>query len=204
MLSQHIKKILETQLGKKIASKIKQELHLWYQIDLDDAVTQFEKLDRVLTEIYGKSSAKSLEKRFLKLIIDANSIKNRSYQYQTITVTEPQLVQTVLTVIEDESFRKIFRVMTKGDLSFEKILEISDIGLTRASAYRKMESLVKTGLIMETGYIMGDNGRKVKTYKKTFDGIDIRLNRGAVSLMMTINNETFQDSVILNTVFASS
>ena len=152
MLSQYIKKTLEEQLGKKMTAKVEQELDLWYHVTLDEASYQFEKLDRVLSSIYGKSAARALERRFLKTIIhtDSSSIddddknaranpkrqdqrQQQQRQYVAVTITEPQLVQSILTVIEDESFRKIFDVMNNNDknkdnkdnhhyLSFEQIL----------------------------------------------------------------------------------
>ena len=33
--------------------KIIKELEFWYNINLDDAVVEFEKLDKILTKIYG-------------------------------------------------------------------------------------------------------------------------------------------------------
>ena len=200
MLSQYIKNILKTQLGKKMTSKIIQELDLWYQISLDDAIIQFEKLDRILTTLYGKNSAKALEKRFLKSIISTSNNDKKDSHY--ITITEPQLVQTILTIIEDDAFRRIFDTMEKGEFSFEKIVELSGISLAKPSAYRKMEMLVNTGLIAETGYTMGSGNRNVKTYKKTFDAIDIKLNHGIINVMMSISKKTFQNSIILSTVVA--
>lgn len=197
MLAKYIRKSLEDQLGKKVVSKIEQELSSWYQINLDEAINQFEKLDRILVNIYGKHSAKSLEKRFLKSIIRTNYQANDS----TITITEPQLVQIILTIVEDESYRKIFHVMHK-DNSFERVLEIADLNIAKPSAYRKMEHLAKNGLIMETGYTVGQGNRRIKTYKKIFDGIDIQMHDNKLSIVMTVNPTAFQKSVILGTIFS--
>ena len=203
MLAQYIRKSLEDQLGKKTASKIEQELDSWYQIDLDEAIQQFEKLDRVLINMYGKGPARSLEKRFLKPIIQTNNTTdNDNFDKDiTITITEPQLVQTVLTIVEDESFRKIFEAMEK-DNSFEGILHNADLEIGKPSTYRKMEHLVKNGLIMETGYVTGQGSRKIKTYKKIFDEIDIQMYGGAISIVMTVNNSAFENSIILGIILS--
>jgi len=204
MLAQYIRKSFEDQLGEKTTSKIEQELDSWYQIGLDEAIYQFEKLDRVLVNMYGKGSARSLEKRFLKSIIQANNQNNddgNSNHHHTITITEPQLVQTILTMVEDESFRKIFDVMNT-DNSFEGILHDADLNIAKPSAYRKMEHLVRNGLIMETGYVTGQGNRRVKTYKKIFDEINIQMYDGTISIVMTISNNAFENSVILSTILS--
>ncbi|QMU55404.1 MAG: hypothetical protein GKS07_11200 [Nitrosopumilus sp.] len=205
MLAQYIRKSLEDQLGKKTTSQIEQELDSWYQIDLDGAIRQFEKLDRVLVNMYGKGPARSLEKRFLKPIIQTNNMTNEDEDNPgnnvAITITEPELVQTILTIVEDESFREIFEVM-EGDKSFENILQDADLEIARPSAYRKMEHLAKNGLIMETGYVTGQGSRKVKTYKKIFDAIDIQMNGGAISIVMAVDKNVFENSVILGTILS--
>lgn len=205
MLARYIRKSFEDQLGKKTASQIEQELDSWYHIDLDGAIQQFEKLDRVLVNMYGKGPARSLERRFLKPIIKTNNLTNGDGDALgnnvAITITEPQLVQTVLTIVEDASFREIFEVMDR-DKSFESILKDADLEIARPSAYRKMEHLAKNGLIMETGYVMGRGSRKVKTYKKIFDAIDIQMDGGAISIVMTVNKNVLETSVILGIILS--
>jgi len=209
MLAQYIRKSLENQLGKKTTYKIEQELDSWYQIGLDEATHQFEKLDRILVNMYGKGPARSLEKRFLKPIIQTNNPINGDDKGNrdnniSITITEPQLVQTILTIVEDESFRKIFEAMDK-DNSFEGILHDADLEITKPSTYRKMEHLAKNGLIMETGHVTGQESRKVKTYKKIFNQIDIQMRGGgsnAISIVMTVNNNVFENSVILGIILS--
>ena len=212
MLSQYIKVSLESQIGKKATLKIEQQLDLWYQISLDEAVTQFEKLDRVLTDIYGKNPAKSLEKRFLKSIIDTKNISvnnnnddNKSTDNNTsckITITEPELIKTIMSMVGDESFRKIFDAINGNEMGILEILRVANLDLSDKTKYRKIDELIKSGLIVESGYVMGNMGRRVKAYKKIFDALDVTLNDDAIQVTMTVNiQSTLKNSVIINSAF---
>ncbi|MBA4718972.1 MAG: hypothetical protein HRO68_07740 [Nitrosopumilus sp.] len=203
MLGYYLKKSLETELGEKTVSKIIEELHSWYQISLDDAITQFDKIDRILVNIYGNKSAKSLEKRFLKPIIEMSSAKQG--EMISITIKSPELIQSIISIIEDVSFRKIFDAISVGnnnDASVENILNIANLDLSEQSSYKKIDILIKTGLIMETGYTMGSRGRRVKTYQKIFDKINIKMNHKLELVLIINDNSVIKKSLILQTICA--
>ena len=202
MLHKYIRKSLENELGKKNIAKIQQELRSWYQIDLDEAIIQFEKLDRVLASIYGKIPARALEKRFMAPILDATSSKKG---ITTFTIKDSDLRQLILAVIGDDSFRKIFDAMNGKTMTLLDILEKAKLDLSEQSQYRKADVLIKNGLILESGNIVGKGGRNVKTYQKMFEEISITVDKGnEIQVVMGVDNKlVLEKSLIMSTVFSS-
>ena len=202
MIYKYIKKSLENELGKKNITKIQQELQSWYQIDLDEAIIQFEKLDRVLTNIYGKIPARALEKKFISPILDATSSSKGTTVF---TIKDSELRQLILAVIGDDSFRKIFDAMNGKIMTLLDILEKAELDLSEQSQYRKADVLIKNGLIVESGSIIGKGGRNVKTYQKMFEEINITVDKGnEIQVVMTVDNKSvLEKSLIMSTVSRS-
>ena len=202
MLSSHIQKSLRENLGKKETKRIEEELYLWYKMDLTQAIKQFDTLDRILVNMYGKDGARALEKRFVRPVIEPNS-KKAMKGTVTLTINDTDLINDLFTVIKDEGCMEIINILKKEPMIVSQIITHKKLQkYSDKTIYRKIGSLFATGCIMVSGYTQSEENKRVKVYRSTFDAIDLKIDGNNIAMAITIRKEIVNDSLILSTVFS--
>ena len=205
LLAQSIRKSLEEDLGKPIMTEIEKRLSEKFDSDLYDAILNFQKIDIVLREIYGKG-ADGIEDRVFKKMLEINASKiNKSVS--TITIKDSSVIKTVLGLIGDHGVQQILKVlslnnekqdgnyMTKQDM-------INATNMTQTIGYAKIDSMIRCGIleIKEFGESKIDK-RKVAKYQTSFNSLTTSINSaGDVSAHITISNEHVKNSNILTVI----
>jgi predicted transcriptional regulator len=93
---------------------------------------------------------------------------------------------------------KILNASIGEPWTISEILEKLDIPQT--SGYRKINLLIKEGLLIKTGQEFTENRRCVYKYKSLFDNVNIDFNN-KVTVNVQFTPEVIKDSVILQTVY---
>ena len=190
-----LEKIIQENLGDTTFLSIQKRLFEKYGISITQSIKDFEKLDSVLTEFFG-SGAKGLEKKFLDSICSIKSQKDRVEK--RFTILNPSINQSIVKAFSDDEMSKILNASIGEPWTISEILEKLDIPKT--SGYRKINVLIKEGLLIKVGQDFTENRRSVDKYKSLLDNVNIDFgNKVTVNVQFT--SEVIMNSLILQTIY---
>jgi len=195
LFSTSLEKIILDNLGESTFSKIQERLFEKHGISITTSMEEFEKIDSVLREFFG-AGAEGLEKKFLDNICSIKSKKDKVEK--RFTITEPTISKSILQAFSDDEMSRILNASIGEPWTASEILE--KLGIPKTSGYRKINSLVKRGLLIKTGHDLTENRRKVDKYKSLFDNVNIDFNN-KVTVNVQFTQEVMTNSSILNTVY---
>ena len=190
-----LEKIIRENLGETTFHSIQNRLFEKYGMSITESMKEFEKLDSVLTEFFG-SGAKGLEKKFLDCICSIKSQKDKVEK--RFTLLDSSINQSIIRAFSDDEMSKILNASIGEPWTISEILEKLDI--PQSSGYRKINLLIKEGLLVKAGQEFTENRRSVDKYKSLFDNVNIDFgNKVTVNVQFT--PEVTMNSSILQTVY---
>ncbi len=84
---------------------------------------------------------------------------------------------------------------------------ISDIlnkcKIPQTSGYRKINALIKNGLLIPDGTVVTQDGRKINKYKALFDNIKINIVKNKITIDVQLQNENYNGSSVLQVIYAN-
>ena len=202
-LSQSLESEIKKNLGKDAIRKIEKRLFEKHGLSLTQSIKQFQKLDSVLREYFGAGADGIEEKCFknicsLKNNIDSNKNRTKSAKTKStkwITIKDPILTESILEVIGDSDKKRIFESIMDESKTVYDI--ISECNIPQTSGYRKINSLIKNGLLSISGHVETHDGKKVNKYKSIFQNIRINIIKDEVTIDIQLNGQNVADSSIL-------
>jgi len=203
MLARYIHDSLRENLGKKQVKEIEEELYSWYKIDLEESMMQFDALDRVLVNMYGKRGALALEKQFVLPVIETSTGTN-SKNMVTFSLNDADLTDEMFAVIKDDSSMKIINMLKEKPMTAQQIMIHKSLkdDYSEKTIYRKIGELSDIGCIGISGHTKSDDNRRVRIYESVFDAIDLRIEGNTMAIRITVREKTVRKSLILSTVFS--
>ena len=190
-----LEKIILDNLGESTSRKIQDRLFERYGISMTTAIREFEKLDSVLREFFG-NGAEGLEKKFLDNICCINSKQDKIEK--RFTILDESIIQLILDTFRDKEMLTILNASIGEPWTISEMID--KLNIPKTSAYRKINILIETGLLVPTGYVLIENRRKVKKFKALFDNVNIDFgNKPKVNVQFT--PEIAAKSSILQTVY---
>ena len=190
-----LEKIIRKNLGETTFHSIQNRLFEKYGMSITESIKEFEKLDFVLTEFFG-SGAKGLEKKFLDSICSIKSQKDKVEK--RFTLLDSSINQSIIRAFSDDEMSKILNASIGEPWTISEILEKLEIPKT--SGYKKINLLIKEGLLVKAGQEFTENRRSVDKYKSLFDNVNIDFgNKVTVNVQFT--PEVTMNSSILQTVY---
>ena len=209
LLAQIVKKSLEMELGKQVIAKIEDRLSEKFGSDLYDAVLNFQKIDLILREFYGKG-ADGLEKKILKNLFEVHVPKQNKKDkdhLSIVTLKDQSTSEIILNLVGDYDIRRILNILSKNkekqnmdSMTKQEIIEATDMSQT--AGYAKIDNLIKCGLleIKEYGESKIDK-RRVAKYQTAFKNLKINVtSSGDVNVDLYVDDETIKKSTILSVV----
>jgi len=178
-------------LGDRTIKKIENRLSEKYGISLTQSIEEFQKLDIVLREFFGPSTD-GLEKKFLRSVCEIKLMDGENW----VLIENPELTRTILESFGDDDKKKILSALNGESLIVSQILEKCNIPQT--SGYRKVNSLIKEGLLVPSGYIAAPDGKKITKYRSIFDNIKIDILKDKIIITLHLPKEDFRSSSILS------
>lgn len=179
-------------LGKKTMNKIEKRLFEKFGMNVTQALSDFHKLDSILREFFG-AGADGLEKKFLDGLIKIEKTNNKNHGW--ITIESEYLIKPILEAFGDEDKKEIMNVVLDTPNPVLEILELCKIPQT--SGYRKINSLIKTGLLIPAGTIIAHDGKKIVKYISLFENMKIDIQKNKVVIKAQIRNDTLKESSII-------
>lgn len=195
LLAGSLERIILDNLGENTVSKIQDRLFEKFGMSLTSAMSEFEKIDYVLREFFGAGAA-GLEKKFLKEICSIKSNKDKSEN--RFAISDSKINQSIINAFCDDEMSKILNASIGEPWTISEIIE--KLNLPRTSGYRKINFLIKQGLLVKTGFGFTGNRRAVDKYKSLFDNVNIDFNN-KVTVNVQFTPEVIRNSSILQTVY---
>lgn len=192
LLAGALERTIRDNLGTKTMQKIEKRLFERFGTGVTVAFSDFHKIDSVLREFFG-AGADGLEKKFLDGIISFENTKNKKYDW--LTIESDYLIKIILEAVGDEDKKAIMNTVLDKPHTVLEILEICKIPQT--SGYRKINSLIKDGLLIPAGIITAHDGKKIIKYIALFENIKIDIRKNKVVIKAQISTETLNESSII-------
>lgn len=204
-LAQSLESTIRKNLGKQTVNKIEKRLFEKHGMSLAESVRQFQRLDLVLREHFGRG-ADGIEKKFFNnlCILNQNArddVKNMKTNLKNwITITDPILTGIILEAFGDEDKKQIISSVNEESKIVYQILKESMIPQT--SGYRKINSLIENGILITDGYIETKDGKKVNKYITAFKNVRINIIKNEITIdIQTDSKQTWEESSILTTMY---
>ena len=183
LLANSLKESITKDLGKGMVKKIEDRLFEKYGISFAQSIENFDKLDLVLREFFGKGTD-GLEKKFFETIFQSKSRNSKDGWYQ---LRDESLSQMILQSFGDPEKKAILESATETPKIITDI--IKDCNLSQTSGYRKINSLIDDGLLYKADHIVRDN-KKINKYVCAFSNLRINIENKKTSVeLQLMDNE---------------
>ena len=185
--------IIKNDLGAKTIKKIESRLFEKFGLSLTQAVEEFNTLDLVLREFFGKG-ADAIERKFFEKIFVVKSKKSHDSWY---TLSDTYVNSVILETYGDLDKRKILESVSETPKIINDILK--DCTLPRTSGYRKINHLIDNGLLFKTGHIEVDN-KKINKYLCIFSNLKINIEKSKMTIDIQFTESDQMYSHILQSI----
>jgi len=193
LLAKSLNEIVKKNLGAKTSKKIEDRLFEKFGISLTQSIEEFDKLDLVLREFFGKG-ADGLERNFFKNMFQINSKKSKDMWH---TITDSNVNEIILQAFGDSDKKKILETVSNTPKIIALILK--ECNLPQTSGYRKINQLIDDGLLVNSGYVMKDN-KKTNKYVCIFNNLKINIEKNNLIVDVQLTKLEQENSSILQII----
>ena len=193
LLAKSLNEIVKKNLGIKTSKKIEDRLFEKFGISLTQSIEEFDKLDLVLREFFGKG-ADGLERNFFKNLFQINSKKSKDTWH---TITDSHVNEIILQAFGDSEKKKILETVSNTAKIIAIILK--ECELPQTSGYRKINQLIDDGLLVQSGCVMKDN-KKINKYVCIFNNLKINIEKNNLIVDVQLTKLEQQNSSILQII----
>ena len=195
LLVPSLRKTIEENLGEKTLNKIEQRLIERHGVSLIQAIKEFSKFDSVLREFFG-AGADGLENKFLENIVTVEKATQTNSEW--FSIRDEQLSKIYLESLGDPDKKSIMNSVIDQALIVSDILNTCKIPQT--SGYRKINSLIKDGLLISNGFGITKDGKKITKYETLHSNIRIAVEKNNVTIKVQIKKQSVEHSSIFQTI----
>jgi len=176
--------VITSILGKKVLAKLEDDLESIWRTSLKYSIMDFDQFHEALKRQYGPASERILDEIRKKVIAEAtpfNEIKSVK-SGDTLKIKDEQLVKKILAGYGDGDLRQLLQLWTHPLLCVDAIEKSN---LPQTSAYRKINAMIKAGLLLQDGTKIIE-GRKVPMYRPTFSKIQVGFSQKGTALLVEV------------------
>ncbi|RDJ31422.1 MAG: transcriptional regulator [Crenarchaeota archaeon] len=195
LLAKSLNNTIRNNLGEKTTQKVEERLFQKYGLSLTQSIEEFHKIDAVLREFFG-AGADGLESKFMQSLCSAKS-KNKTNNW--FSITDNHTSQTIMESFGDDDKSAILNVVIEDAKIISDILV--DCKIPQTSGYRKINQLIKDGLLVDDGYTITSDGRRVTKYRSLFDNIRINIVKNKITVDVQLSRPDFNDSSVLQVIY---
>ena len=195
LLSNALKAIILKNLGVRACNKIQSRLDEKFGITILESMEKFHTIDSVLRELFGKG-ADGLERKFLDSVC---TLKSERISGGWISIHDKEIIQVVLEAIGDEDKKMILLTAAQEPKITHDIL--NECNIPKTSGYRKINSLIDWGLLYQSEYVIGKDGKKISKYLSTFSNLKIDTDDGEFYVDLQLNKGQLKESTILQVMY---
>jgi len=193
LFTNSLNEIIRKNLGTKTVKKIEDRLFEKFGISLTQAIEEFEKLDLVLREFFGKG-ADGLERKFFESILQTKLKKSKGNWH---TITDSHVNATILQAFGDPEKKKILESVSDTPKIIADILK--KCNLPQTSGYRKINSLIDDGLLVQSDQVIKDN-KKINKYVCILTNLKINIEKNKIVVDVQLTPHEQQNSSIIQII----
>jgi len=193
LLAKSLDEVIRKNLGSSTVKKIEARLFEKFGISLTQTMEEFDKLDLVLREFFGKG-ADGLEKKFFENIFRSQAKKSKDHWY---VLSDSYINSIILQAFGDPEKKKILESVSVTPKIIADILK--DCNLPQTSGYRKINGMIADGLMFQLGYVIKDN-KKINKYVCVFDDLNINIEKSKITINVQLTDSKQKQSSILQTI----
>jgi len=179
---------IKNQLDETILTKLERELFFKHGMSIKLSIEHFENFHNALKK-HSNIDLKKFEKDCIKKIIQISKSENKYF----IKIINPRLSNEIFDFYGDTQSRQILSCIMGKSLTVSKILKNSNV--LKSPAYRKIENLLLSGLILESGTIIINN-KRVSQYRCFFDEVHVVIRENDLVMEGVVNARNFNESSI--------
>ncbi len=171
-------------LGKKVLAKLEDDLESIWRTSLKYAIMDFDQFHEALKRQYGPASDRLLDEIRKKIIVEAtpfNEIKSIK-SGDALKIKDELLVKKILAGYGDSDLRQLLQLWAHPLLCVDVI---EKCGLPQTSAYRKVNAMIKAGLLIQDG-TKNVEGRQVPMYRQTFSKVQVDFSQKGTALLVEV------------------
>ena len=187
---------LSTQIKKEvdldILKKIERELFLEHGMSIKLSIEHFQKF----INVFKKNSNININKFEKDCISKIIKIRKKDDKY-LINIIDSTLTNTIFEFLGDSEARKIISILLENEYTIPQILKESKIPKT--TGYRKIEDLLISGLLIETGKVLSES-KKISKIRCVFQEISINIKKEKISINGIISKKVFEKSTSMKSI----
>ena len=169
-------------LGKKVLAKLEDDLENIWRTNFKYAIMDFDQFHAALERQYGPASERLLDEIRKKVIAEAtpfNEIKSLK-SGESMKIKDEILVKKILSGYGDADLRQLLQLWTHPLLCVDAIEKSK---LPQTSAYRKINAMIKAGLLIQDG-TKNVEGREVPLYRQTYSKVQVDFSQKGTVLLV--------------------
>jgi len=197
LISKSLTTVIKSNLDPNIEKKIKMKLFKKYGLSINQAVSNFWKLDEILKE-FLKSDTSSFEQKCLMEIITLKNLKNSFL----VIIKDKNLVNLIIKILGDDEYRKIIESTLSKPLLISEIIDMFQ--LPKTSGYRKINYLIRNGFLIGVNKEFTKTRRSVEKYTTIFQKIIFEMNKNKNFVKLEIPQEIMEQSSTIKIIASSA
>ena len=183
---------IKKEIGLDVLKKVERELFLDHGMSIKLSIEHFEKF----INVFKKNSNININKFEKDCINKIIKIRKKDDKY-LVNVIDSELVNTIFEFLGDFESRKIISILLENEYTIPQILKESKIPKT--SGYRKIENLLISGVLIETGKILSES-KKVSKIRCIFQEVSINVKEEKITINGIISKKLFEKSTSMKSI----
>jgi len=183
---------IKKEIGLDVLKKVERELFLDHGMSIKLSIEHFEKF----INVFKKNSNININKFEKDCINKIIKIRKKDDKY-LVNVIDSELVNTIFEFLGDSESRKIISILLENEYTIPQILKESKIPKT--SGYRKIENLLISGVLIETGKILSES-KKVSKIRCIFQEVSINVKEEKITINGIISKKLFEKSTSMKSI----
>ena len=183
---------IKKEIGLDVLKKVERELFLEHGMSIKLSIEHFEKF----INVFKKNSNININKFEKDCINKIIKIRKKDDKY-LVNVIDSELVNTIFEFLGDSESRKIISILLENEYTIPQILKESKIPKT--SGYRKIEDLLISEVLIETGKILSES-KKISKIRCIFQEVSINVKEEKITINGIISKKLFEKSTSMKSI----
>jgi len=183
---------IKKEIGLDVLKKVERELFLEHGMSIKLSIEHFQKFINILKK-NSNININKFEKDCINKIIKIRKKDDKYY----VSIIDSKLVNLIFESLGDLESRKIISILLENEYTIPQILKESKIPKT--SGYRKIEDLLISGFLIETGKVLSES-KKISKIRCVFQEVSINVKEDKISINGIISKKLFEKSTSMKSI----
>jgi len=183
---------IKKEIGLDVLKKVERELFLEHGMSIKLSIEHFEKF----INVFKKNSNININKFEKDCINKIIKIRKKDDKY-LVNVIDSELVNSIFEFLGDSESRKIISILLENEYTIPQILK--ELKIPKTSGYRKIEELLISGVLIETGKILSES-KKISKIRCIFQEVSINVKGEKIVINGIISKKLFEKSTSMKSI----